>query len=173
MLSLYKKIYFSFSPFHLLFQIYKKAPQKLMILLPWLTAGVWMSNKAGFTLFFPNGFLQEQQCICTAEQPNWWASGKAGLRSSETKPGFRDWTELPAAMSLWCTQWRKRSHCREHLSGKPRCHQEYSGDALSSHPLLRHTGCSSEHTYAPHIASATEMIFAAGLLTLLAPLNLA
>lgn len=102
---LYKRIYFSFSPFHLLFQIYKKVPQKLMMILPWLTAGAWMSNNAGFTLFFPNGFLQEQQCICTAEQPDWWASGKAGLRSSEPKPGCREWPEPPAAMSLWvCTR---------------------------------------------------------------------
>lgn len=133
--------------------MHKKTPQKLMMLLPCLTAGVWRSNNAGFTLFFPNGFQQEQQCVCPPEQPDWWASGKAGLRCSETKPGCRDWPELPAALSLGCAQGRKHSHCRKHLPGKPRGHQEYLGDAVTH--VWGTLGAVQSTPLPPHIVSAT------------------
>lgn len=115
-----------------------------------------MPNNAGFTLLFPNGFLQEQHLF--AQQNSQTGEPLAKLGSGPLKQ-----SQVPAAASLGVSQWRKHSHCRKHLSGKPRCHQEYLGGALGCHPRLRHTGCSSEHTFAPHTAAAREIAFATGV----------
>ena len=133
-----------------------------MILLPWLTAGVWTSNNACFISFLLTGFLAPEGAAAfvylqrgTAKLVSPWQSWARVLCQQGQDPESRQSSRQQRARG-WAQRRRstQRSARCTHPAGTPRHHREYLEDTQGYHPALRYTGSSLELVTNPSPCSA-------------------